>query len=80
MMYRAKVTNYFPAIKSVLVDLNPSYVHDRTDVYVEVHDLELACYLDKINSMTPEQITAVLGFVSYMVQNIRPIYFEDPNR
>lgn len=68
MKYRAKVTEFYPACKSLLVDCNPSYVHDRFDVYAEVDDLELATYLDVVNMMKPEQISAVLGLVSY-IQN-----------
>lgn len=66
MKYRAKVTEFYPACKSLLVDCNPGYVYDRFDVYAEVDDLELATYLDVVNGMKPEQITAVLGLVSYI--------------
>lgn len=66
MKYRAKVTEFYPACKSLLVDCNPGYVHDRFDVYAEVDDLELATYLDVVNKMKPEQISAVLGLVSYI--------------
>lgn len=66
MKYRAKVTEFYPACKSMLVNCNPGYVHDRFDVYAEVDDLELASYLEVVNKMKPEQISAVLGLVSYV--------------
>ena len=66
MKYRAKVTEYYPACKSMLVNCNPGYVFDRSDVYAEVDDEELAEYLNVVNKMTPKQICAVLGLVSYI--------------
>lgn len=62
MIYRAKVTAMFDAIRPMLVDFNPSYVRDAHDVYVEVPSADLADAIEFINSMPDACISKVLLF------------------
>lgn len=66
MMYRAKVTEYYPAIKLLLGDFQVNYVKDMKDVYAEVEFEVLADCLERINSMTNEQIVASLLFADFV--------------
>lgn len=66
MMYRAKVTEYYPAIKLLLGDFQVNYVKDVKDVYAEVEFEFLAQSLEHINSMTHEQIVATLLFADFV--------------
>lgn len=66
MMYRAKVTEIYPAIKSLLVDCYPSYVFDRHDVYAEVFSDELADVLERVNSMSPVDVVTTFKLCTFM--------------
>lgn len=66
MMYRAKVTEIYPAIKSLLVDFYPSYVFDRRDVYAEVSSDVLADTLERVNSMSPVDVVTTFRLCTIM--------------